>query len=247
MQTRGHQGEMVISWHPDISWLQTANTLVTTNIKAQNVHVQNRFYIRKLSLRWMNPNPQEYSCDCINVNASCVPCVCCSKLNRLFTLETGWSPQRHQPPHRTMVIQTRFSNNWHDVSHLYLLEVKNDESCLNIVPVCDLPPRHQTMFISLVLMSSRSDEESVMGSMQGGARSSQPQVLQYKLSAGTSHPPRLTLITHQSQNCSQCVLLCTIYKRPGTDSVECFKIEQFETQIQLSRARVGLRFVPGLV
>ena len=99
MQTRGHQGEMVISWHPDISWLQTANTLVTTNIKAQNVHVQNRFYIRKLSLRWMNPNPQEYSCDCINVNASCVPCVCCSKLNRLFTLETGWSPQRHQPPH----------------------------------------------------------------------------------------------------------------------------------------------------
>lgn len=44
-------------------------------------------------------NPQEYHCDCINVNASCVPCVCCSKLNRLFTLETGWSPQRHQPPH----------------------------------------------------------------------------------------------------------------------------------------------------
>ena len=198
----------------------------------------------------MNPNPQEYHCDCINVNASCVPCVCCSKLNRLFTLETGWSPQRHQPPHigysdEILKQLTRcISSLPPRIEELWKLS----QHCFNrCVPVCDLPPRHQTMFISLVLMSSRSDEESVMGSMQGGARSSQPQVLQYKLSAGTSHPPRLTLITHQSQNCSQCVLLCTIYKRPGTDSVECFKIEQFETQIQLSRARVGLRFVPGLV
>ena len=106
---------------------------------------------------------------------------------------------------RTLVIQTRFSNNWHDGLHLYLMR---EWRMIKVVSKLfySLCPSHlwSASVTSENLHQPGNNEaadqmrESVLGSMQGGARSSQPQVLQYKLSAGTSHPPRLTLISHKT-------------------------------------------------
>ena len=68
-----------------------------------------------------NRTRKYYYSDCINDNASSLPCVCCSKLNRLFTLETVQSPQRHQPPHSGYSDQ---------IIKLTLLPSKSKISCL---------------------------------------------------------------------------------------------------------------------